>query len=262
MRNQTTFSVSEALKMGWILFKQKPLFYIAVSLVMGIILVIPKIVAELAPSFTIFFDILQALLAIGLTMGFSNLTLKAVDGKKPQFSDLFSQFRLNVFIRSIVMIVVLMIFIGVFFIAAFFVNSFLEIVGENGNPLIEIVHYVIFFFGAFLLIYTMTRFYFGIYLFFDKQANSINALKTSWKITEGNVGRVFLLTLYVGIIDTVGIMFFGIGALISFPITFIAASYAYRKLSLEVDPPVSNSAATASVDTSVKIAPQPSRSPQ
>jgi uncharacterized membrane protein len=72
----------------------------------------------------------------------------------------------------------------------------------------------------------------GFYPFFilDKGLGPIKSLKASAKATRGNRWHVFLLFLACTGLDVLGILCFGVGILISSPITLIAIATVYEKL--------------------------------
>ena len=60
--------------------------------------------------------------------------------------------------------------------------------------------------------------------------NGIDALKLSYEMTTGHFMELFLFFLSVLVINVIGLLLFGIGLLVTVPITGIAGAYVYRKL--------------------------------
>lgn len=79
-------------------------------------------------------------------------------------------------------------------------------------------------------IYLSVKLFFYMFLVVDKKMSGVDALKLSYEMTRGHFGHLlcFLLSLFV--INIAGLMLFGIGVLLTVPLTFIAAAYVYRKL--------------------------------
>jgi uncharacterized membrane protein len=73
---------------------------------------------------------------------------------------------------------------------------------------------------------------FGLYPFFilDKSLGPIEALKKSAKATRGARGHLFLFFLACVGINLLGLLFFGVGLLITVPMTLIALAVIYRKM--------------------------------
>jgi uncharacterized membrane protein len=78
-------------------------------------------------------------------------------------------------------------------------------------------------------------FFFSFFLVVDSNSDPINALKESWRITKGNKWRLFLLSLVVLILNVFGMLLFLVGLLVTFPVTWLAATHAYRTLASQAE---------------------------
>jgi uncharacterized membrane protein len=72
--------------------------------------------------------------------------------------------------------------------------------------------------------------YFFVPAIVDKGLGPIEALKESWRITDGKKGDVLLLALAMGAVIVAGFCACCVGALIAVPVCSIAQAYAYLRL--------------------------------
>ncbi len=102
------------------------------------------------------------------------------------------------------------------------------------NVLLIIVLRAILTLGIILLIipgiFLAIRFGFAYQILVDKEVGPIEALKLSYKLTEGSWVHLFGLWLIFLFINFVGACCFLFGLLITIPTSFLAYVYAYRKL--------------------------------
>lgn len=198
------FSISEAIKFGWEVFKKNPWFLIGIILVIFFINSVPNIISDQLRSD----DNSMILAIIGLafwilnmlvSLGGIKISLALTDGKKAEFADLFNGYNLLI--------------------------SFI---------LASILYAVIVIFGVILLIVPgiifAIMFHFYSYLIVDKKMSPIEALKESKKLTSGSKWQLFLFGLVLGLLNIAGILALFVGLLITVPVTMIAYAYVFRKL--------------------------------
>jgi hypothetical protein len=142
-----------------------------------------------------------SVISLILELGSINLILKVIDGKNPQVKDMYKYpNRVMKVIKT--------------FIASFLFG--LMIVG-----------------GLILLvipgIYLAIRFMFFSYYIVDKDAGIMDSLKMSWKLTNKAVINLFLFDLLIIFLNMLGAIAFGIGLLITVPISLISVTILYRK---------------------------------
>lgn len=75
-------------------------------------------------------------------------------------------------------------------------------------------------------------FYTQFFMFFivDKGMGAVDAIRASYEFVQAHVGEMVALFLAVYIANAIGGMLCGVGLLVSFPVTVIAQTYAYRRL--------------------------------
>jgi len=79
-------------------------------------------------------------------------------------------------------------------------------------------------------LYMLTRWFFFGYAIVDRGAEATQSLGTSWDLTRGHVLETFLLIVVLFFLNIIGAIFFGVGLLVTAPISLMAATYAYRTL--------------------------------
>ncbi len=81
------------------------------------------------------------------------------------------------------------------------------------------------------LFYVIIRMSFLQIIAFDKQNSSLKKrLLHSWNITKGSVSKTVALVIAAGLFNMTGLLFFGIGTIVTLPITGLALAFFYKKL--------------------------------
>lgn len=197
-----SFSINEALSVGWEAFKARVGFFIGLLLLFGVLTVIPQMVLQsieevwLAVVLAIVFQIFQYFLTIGLI----KISLDIVDGGQPELSDLFS---------------------GGSILLPYVLSSLLYGIIVAIGMLLLIVPGVI----ASLI------FVFYGYVIIDKGLGPIEALKASAAITKGARWQILGFMLVIGLLILVGALLLGLGLFVTVPVAFVAIAFAYRQLS-------------------------------
>lgn len=192
------FYIGEAIKSAWEFTKAHLGFLIVYQLIL--------IIFSLLTHFTKdqwFWVIICTLITILLKMGFVNSALLITKGIKPQFDQLYKNWRLS--IRWVV---------------ANFLFGFMFIIGL-----------ILFIIPG---LYVWARYGFYSFALLDQNLGPIQALQKSAEITKGNRWHVFWLFIVCALLDLLGIMLFGIGILITGPLALITLAIVYRQLKMRV----------------------------
>lgn len=198
------FTVKDSLKYGWNTFKKHWQFLIAVFAIVVVSGMIPNWLHDWArdnmPNITFIFSIISWLIQMVTGIGVIVISLKIVDGKKPKLSDIYSHYPL-------------------------LLNYFLG----------SLIYGVVTLLGFILLIIPGIiwgiKYQYTTYLIIDRGMSPMDAFRKSGKITQGSKTKLFWLGFaYIGI-TLLGILAFGIGLVISWPIIALSGAYVYRKLS-------------------------------
>ncbi len=151
--------------------------------------------------------LLASLVSLGFTVltlffqiGFIKIILKLIDGQKAELPELWA-----------------------------YPQYLLRMIGAS------IVYGIIVMVGFILLIipgiYLALRLQFYSYYIVDKNAGALDSLRMSWKATDKNVINIFLFMLLIVGINILGALALLVGLLITIPVSFIAVTLLYRKLS-------------------------------
>lgn len=209
-----TFTVGECVRFGWETFKRRPGILIAALI---ITYAAPILATSLVGS------VLGAIFnAIGAGVGeFIGLALMLA-------------FVVTAFVLAL---------LGLF---TFYLRAHDNIdgvtIGDMWNPEpfwrffgAELLLLLMVFVGCFLFvvpgIIAALGFAFAPVLTIDRGLGPIEALKTSWRITKGHKGTMFLLLLALTGINILGTLALLIGVLVSIPVVSLALIHAYRTLS-------------------------------
>lgn len=203
-------SVRESFSFGWRTFKARPWFFVLVTF---IILVISGVSGSFQGIAT---ELLGKLVGGGISgvtgliidtfigMGLVALYLKAYDSvMTPTFMDLWNP---RPFFRF------------------FFAYLMLAVILLTGYILLIIPGIIL----TLMLCFTTT-------IVIDKKSEPIAAMKESARITKGQLVPVGLLILSVAGVNVLGTLTFGVGLLVSMPVSMLALVHAYRTLSTPPD---------------------------
>jgi uncharacterized membrane protein len=104
----------------------------------------------------------------------------------------------------------------------------------------ELLVGIIVFFGFLLLvvpgIIAAVGLGFAPYLVIDRAKGPIEALKESWRITQGHKWQLFLFGLALIGLNILGLLALVVGLLVSVPVTWLAVTHAYRTLQSQTQP--------------------------
>lgn len=202
---QASFSKKEALKFGWDVTRKNLPLLIGVFLVMWLTGFIPGFFnsyQEEQPAFWGLINIVSYILSIGVSLGSLKIFLSLVDGKKSEFSDLFSFFKVRPIFR--------------YFLAS-------------------LLYGLVVFFGLILLvipgIYFAIKYAYYPYFIVDKNTGVFESFSKSGQITKGHIWNLFLFGLLTFLVGIAGVLVFLVGLLVALPVVSLATTYVYRKLS-------------------------------
>lgn len=192
MSTDALFSKKELLQSGWA--KTKEHFWLLVLVLVFVLLV---------TSATGYWWGLAIVVGIFLSISVITLSLDIADGRTPVFVDIFRKYqRWKIFVNYLISAIL-------------------------GGAIVLLG----------LLLFVAPGIYFAIrlqyykFLIVDKEdIGPIMALKESWRMTEGHTWNLFLFMLLIILINFIGAILFGIGLLISVPVSLIAYAFLYRKL--------------------------------
>lgn len=196
------FMVGEVIKEGWRLTKANLGYLIAYQIIMiALFLLFSGSYHGLAG---LIWEIIGWAVFILVKMGLYNSALLITKKTKPEFEQLYQNW-----------------------------PSFLSWV------IASILFSIMFAIGLALLIvpgcYILAMYGFFPFFILDKGVGPLDALKESARATKGIRGLVFLLFLACFGLDLLGLLFFGVGLLLTIPVTLLALTVAYRRIAKRVD---------------------------
>ena len=187
------FRIQEAIKYGWDKFKAN----LQLSILTTLLTVIVGFVGDKTYWFI---GIVMIVASIIIRIGYTKIFLKITDGESPKFAEIFQEYPL--FWK----------YAGV---------SILQGLAMIGGIILLIIPGIIW--GV--------RFSFAGLILIDTRTSPMSAMKESYAITKGKFWQVFWFLIVVGLINILGFIAFGIGLLVSIPISLFAQIYVYRELS-------------------------------
>ena len=200
-----SFSATECVDYGWRTFKLRPWFLVMATIIMlTIAWIVSTINMEAGKGFVQMFAISIAALIVQtlVDMGLTNFALKAGDDvDSVELSDLwyphsFWNFLIAIFPVGVAIVLGLVAFI-----------------------IPGVILALMFFFVKFLII--------------DRDMAPIEAMKESIRITKGHRFELLVFLLLIIALNVVGLACFGVGLLVSLPVSSLAMVRAYRLLEHE-----------------------------
>ncbi len=190
------------IKQGWGIVKKNTRL---IAMLMGAFIVF-NIVQSAASNYfretalSIVVSLAFSALSVFLEIGLIKIVLKLVDGMKAEFAELWAypKYFVNLLASSILFFII----VGVGFIL-------LIVPG----------------------IYLALRLQFYSYYVVDKNAGITDSLKMSWEKTRGKVFDLFLFALLLIALNILGALALLVGLLVTIPVSFVAVTLLYRKLS-------------------------------
>lgn len=200
-----TFSINEALQVGWLKTKENIWLWVGISITFGVINMafgwIGNEVGEGLLSWVVSLAgyVVQSLLELGAMA----VALKLLDNQPAKFSDVFSQhpLLLQFLIATIVGGVAVVAGLIVFIIPGIYIALRLSQAG---------------------------------FMIVDRKVPGLEALKQSWAVTRGHTLQLLFLSITLAILNVIGALLLFIGLLITIPISTVAMAHVYRKIASAV----------------------------
>ena len=137
-----------------------------------------------------------------IKIGYNKIFLRIYDGETPKFVDIFKEYKTFWKYLGVSIIYPLVIL---------------------GGLILTIVPGIIW----------AVRFSFSSIIVIDTKSGPVAAMKESYAITKGSFWEILLFWITMMLLNILGLIFFGIGLIISIPISVMAYVYVYRKLTKE-----------------------------
>lgn len=235
------FSFSNAISVGWNKAKQNFWLFVKVLLIALILYALSQywrqITAEVSAGFDSLIGLVIWLLASAISMGFAHLALLVFDNQPATVKNwLAVDFKryVNYLLASIV-VGILPIILGLLFsLIVVPIVWPLVMTGLRPSATFITISIICLILLAWLAIWYYLSFQFAALTVLDKKVSALSALKYSWKITKGHKWQLFLLMVFLGLINLLGLICLLVGLLMTLPTTWLAQVYAYRFLGGEV----------------------------
>jgi hypothetical protein len=185
--------IGEAIESGWNSVKSHVWFFIAIFLLFTALSFMSISARAIGTR------VVLSLLISGISLGCIKLAIDVVDGKSPEFKELFSCFSL---LLKYVVAAILYAIVVAFGLALFVIPG--------------IIWAVQFGFYPFVIV--------------KERLGPLAALRKSSKITEGVKGRLVIFSLALFGINLLGVIALGIGVIVTIPLSVIAAAHVFKQL--------------------------------
>lgn len=216
-----TFSIRQSLRESWDIFKKNRVFFIVLAFVLFILkIVAPEkqthILAILAgvASFVVYLTLLKAALTVTKDTTHT-LTLREVGVFLPTMREFFGTIAISIVAGLIVVF-------GVVVVAGVLIALTQNVVGLIIGGVIGLA---VVLFG----IYVALRFLLATYFFVEGKLSLRSALSASWHATKNlSVARkTILVVISMGIFGMLGFVVFGLGILVTYPLSLLVIAHYY-----------------------------------
>lgn len=192
------FSIKESVKLGWQKLKDNMEICLLTTL---LVLAVGSLVGGREMHLGNFlFGLIVTVFMIIIRIGYTKIFLRVYDGESPKFVDIFQEYR--TFWR----------YLG---------TCILMPLAVLGGLILLIVPGIIW----------AVRFSFSPLIVVDTKMGPVASMKESWAITKGKFWKILLFWIVIGLINLLGMLVFGIGLILTVPLTVFASIYVYRELS-------------------------------
>jgi|WetSurMetagenome_2_1015567.scaffolds.fasta_scaffold00657_17 uncharacterized membrane protein len=194
----------EAIAFGWKTTIENFFFFFGMLVIVFLVSAGTSSLEQAFKKSFIYFIILALSIFVNIMIqtGMLKISLDFVDGKKSSLKQLYAYANLT---------------------GKIFVSSLLYGLIVVGGFILLIVPGVIW----------SIKYGYFIYFIIEKNAGPIEALKMSAKLTNGAKSQLFVLAILLGLINFLGILCLFIGLFFTIPLSLVAKSYVYRKLSAQ-----------------------------
>ena len=213
-------SIKDSFSFAWNAFKAHWMLFCFFTLLIIGVQFGEKSLLKNFPDSQISLLFLSATLAIVFQMTLIRICLAIYDKEeKPSFKYLFSNKPL-IFLRYISAVFLWGLILS--FCANFLLSSFQKFPQSFAIAITCLI--------SFLFIYLSLRFLFFNYYLLEETSFS-SSIASSFRITKGKEAKLFLFLLFLVLINFLGVLTFGIGLLITLPLSILATTQIYRTLS-------------------------------
>jgi len=194
-------SLTEALQQGWKATSHYLGFYVTLVLLIVLFNLIPSVIDGIFTNATWYSPVLRGVFIILIalvSLGMVRTTLTSVDRKEPTLSELFSS---HLFGRYVLV-------------------SALYLAMVTGGLVLFIAPGI----------YWGIKYQFATYLVAEDKYTIAEAFEESSRMVEGHEWDLFAYWLVMAMLNLLGLLFFGIGIVITLPVTLVGYSYIYKQL--------------------------------
>ncbi len=230
LRHMKTFSGKEAILFGWEEFKKNPWVYVGIGVIIGILNAISSVESE--NLLLVIIGAAAYIFGTLATIGYMQISLGVVDGKKPDTGDLFNNIKEpRIFVKYALagLLIGLMAIIPLAIIGIIlFAGGMITTLGSSGT--LSGVVIAVGIVAIILVIAFLIRFIFVTYLIVDKRVKFWDTFKVSAQMTKGHRGKIFYFILTLLALNLLGLIALVVGLLVTMAISQLATAYVYRKL--------------------------------
>lgn len=196
---QPVFTIKEAISFGWKKTIENVVFLSTLTLCLFVISFAFSNIKEDVLT-TSLFSILNLFISYFTMFTFVKIGFKIFRGEKPDVKDIFT---LNWKMFG------------------------LYVIGSILSSIISVIGFILLIIPGVYLSVRLSIFAFAL---IDEDLKPVSALKRSMDLSKGRFWQLFWLTLVLGLLNIVGVIAFGIGVLVTVPLTALAMVYVYEKL--------------------------------
>ena len=227
-----TFSYTAFWKSAWGVFSKNWKQLMPITIILGLIFLILSKIQDFAGTggvegalawFSTF------IIQIFISIGYINIILKSIRGEDFSWKSMYE--RSDRFFYYVGATIIVAIFFCISLTPAIILFALSSTVIKYGI-IFSIISSVLGFVCVVIsLVFVLSRLYFFQFYTVDTDMKVWDIVKTTWKSTKGGQLRIFTLIIMIAMLNILGMIFFGIGLLVTVPITVLILGFTYLNVS-------------------------------
>lgn len=224
--------IFETLKESWNIFIKNWKKILPVTVAFGVLLFLLSNIQQyfshqwLSSFIT---NVLSFFVQIFITMGYLNMVLYVIRGKDFEWKNIYE--KSNRFLHYIGATILVSIAMAISFVPSVLLMIVFWKFGDASLFLRVSMSVLSALFALASFVFVVSRLYFFQFFTIDTDLLVLDIVKTTWRSTKGKNMQIFSIIIFALILNILGMLAFGVGLLVSVPISVIMLGLVYQNVS-------------------------------
>jgi uncharacterized membrane protein len=227
-------NLGEAFSFAWQEFRRRFVFFTGAAAVILAINILPSLLFDRGDTGAGIVEFIMSLVSLALALGLIQMAIKVVRNQEPVFNDFNEGFRkfwhalLAYILYGLALLIPTILIVAGSFLGFL---EFLSMVGDGGNlDGLLIISLILIIAGIVAGIYLVLRFLLFQFAIIGDDYKPLDSLKRSAELTKGVKWSLLGFVILAALLNILGAIPFGLGLLITIPLTVIAQAHIYQQL--------------------------------